>query len=103
MEAEQDGMRVSVSVSRKVNLGNYSSADLFLAVSNIEVGASEADMQEAIETSEVAFSVVERSIQQKVKVLLEQQQQVQQRRQERQEQSSYNRRPTPPAPKEVRP
>ncbi len=94
MSEEDGGLRVSVSVSRKVNLGNYSSADMFLAVSNIEVGATEADIQEAIDTGEIAFAVLEQAINNKVRELLGQRDAAQERRQAA--------RPEPPKPREVR-
>ncbi len=91
--SDEEGLRVSVSVSHKVNLGNYSSADMFLAVSNIEVGATEADIQEAIDTGEVAFVLLEKAISNKVRELLGQRDAAQERRQAA--------RPQPPKPREV--
>lgn len=92
--SDDEGLRVSVSVSRKVNLGNYSSADIFLAVSNIEVGATEAEIQEAIDTGEVGFILLEKAINNKVRELLGQRDAAQERRQAA--------RPEPPKPREVR-
>ncbi len=86
--SNEEGLRVSVSVSKKVNLGNYQSADMFLAVSNIEVGAQPGDIREAIETGELAFVLLEEAIDKKVRALREQQQQAA--------------RPTPPKPQGAR-
>ena len=92
--SDEEGLRVSVSVSRKVNLGNYSSADIFLAVSNIEVGATEAEIQEAIDTGEVGFILLEKAVNNKVLELIGQRDAAQERRQAA--------RPEPPKPQEVR-
>lgn len=69
MSEEAKGLRVAVSVSKKVNLGNYESAEVFFSVSNIEVGASEESIQEAMETGEIAFAVLALAIEEKVEVL----------------------------------
>jgi len=79
MNEQNDGLRVSVSVSRKVNLGNYQSADVFFAISGIEIGASAAELAAAVETGEIAFGVVDAEIQKKVRGILEQQQQARER------------------------
>lgn len=74
-----EGMRLSVSVSRKANLGNYQSADFFLSISNIEVGATEDEMREALVTGEIAFGVIKDAIDQKIAGLQQQKAELQQR------------------------
>lgn len=59
MEETQE-MRISVSISRKINLGNYESADVFMAVSNIEPGASKEEIDEALATGDLAIQVLKK-------------------------------------------
>ena len=66
MNGEDEGLRVSVSMSRKVNLGNYQSADVFVAVSNLEVGATPEQIAEALETGDVAFGLVKNAVAEKI-------------------------------------
>ena len=40
--------KVSVSIERKVNLGNYESIDIFMSVSGVEPGATDEEMEEDI-------------------------------------------------------
>lgn len=79
MTEQIEGLRLSVSVSRKANLGNYQSADFFMSVSNIEVGATEAELQEALATGEVAFAVIKDAIDEKIAAILNQKAEIQQR------------------------
>lgn len=44
-----EGLSLSVSVSRKVNLGNYESADFFLSVSGIVPGTTEEEIAALVE------------------------------------------------------
>ncbi len=58
MTAQEEGLHLSISYARKVNLGNYESADVFFAVTNIPVGASESEIAEALETGNAAFEQI---------------------------------------------
>lgn len=58
MTEENDVIKVSVSATQKVNLGNYESADIFVALSNIRTGATEEEIEAALETGELAFKYV---------------------------------------------
>jgi hypothetical protein len=49
---------VSLSVSLKVNLGGYESADAFLCCSGLRVGATEAEINELLDTGKLAFSIM---------------------------------------------
>ena len=49
---------VSVSVAMKVNLGNYESADAFISVSGLEAGATEAQIEELLDTGRLAWSML---------------------------------------------
>lgn len=53
-----DGIRVAISVDLKVNLGNYESAAAFVSLSNIPVGASESDIEAALDTGKLAWSLI---------------------------------------------
>lgn len=59
-------LRVSVSVSRKINLGNYESLDIFFSVSGIEPGTPQAEIAEALETGETAWQVVKNKVREKI-------------------------------------
>ena len=60
--AEQEELRVSVSVARKLNLSNYESADIFIAVSGLEPGAGEAEIEEALATGDRAFAIIKKHL-----------------------------------------
>lgn len=49
---------ISISVTRKVNLGNYESADAFLSLSGIPVDATEADILDALNAADLAFEPI---------------------------------------------
>jgi len=49
---------VSVSVAMKVNLGNYESADAFISVSGLEAGATEAQIEELLDTGHLAWGML---------------------------------------------
>lgn len=55
-------MRVSVSIVRKINLGDYESADIFMAISNMEPGASDAEIEEALATGDQAIQILKKHI-----------------------------------------
>ncbi len=48
-------MTVSVYITRKVNLGNYESVDFNFAINNVEVGASDEEIEEALATGDKAM------------------------------------------------
>lgn len=59
-------MRVAVSISRKINLGNYESVDIFMAVSGVEPGATDAEILEALATGERAFQLLKAKLADKI-------------------------------------
>ena len=59
---DEAGMTLSVSYTRKINLGNYESADVFFAVSGIPVGASEDEIADALVTGELAYEQVKAAV-----------------------------------------
>ena len=56
--SEQDGIRVSVSISRKVYLGNYESAEAFVSLSNVPVGAGQDEIDEALNTGKLVWEAL---------------------------------------------
>lgn len=56
-------MRVSVSIDRKLNLGNYESVSIFMSISGVEPGASEEEIEEAMQTGDRALVVLKRHLQ----------------------------------------
>lgn len=67
-EAES-GIKISMSVSRKVNLGNYESGDVFLALSDVAVGSTEEEIEAALQTSKIVFDVLRAEVNAKAAVL----------------------------------
>lgn len=55
-------IKVSVSATQKINLGNYESADVFFSLSNIPSGATEEQIEAALETGEMAFKYVKNEV-----------------------------------------
>jgi len=47
--------RVGVSISQKVNLGNYESAEVFLSLTNLRPGTSAEEIAEALEIGQLAY------------------------------------------------
>lgn len=65
-EQNDDPIKVSVSAEQTVNLGNCESAKVFFSLSNIPHGATEEQIEAALETSEPAFNYVRQVISEKV-------------------------------------
>lgn len=57
-----DPIKVSVSAEQTVNLGNYESAKVFFSLSNIPSGATEEQIEAALETGELIFKYVKNEV-----------------------------------------
>lgn len=53
-----DEIKLSMSVDFKVNLGNYESASVFVCLSGVPVGATEEDIEYAMDTAGLAWDVI---------------------------------------------
>lgn len=66
-----DELTLSVSLSRKVNLGNYNSAEVFVSVSGVKPGMDEADIHSLVTNEgKIAYSVVAAAVNEKAEALL---------------------------------
>lgn len=59
--------KVSVSIQRKINIGNYESVDVFLAVSGVEAETHPDDIEAALDAGEVAYEQIAQRIVEKTK------------------------------------
>ncbi len=50
--------RISVSIERKINLGNYENVSIFMAVSGVEPGATTDEIEELLVTGDRAFELL---------------------------------------------
>lgn len=50
-----EGIRVSISLSRKVNLGNYESADAFISLSDVPLDVTEEEIEDALDTGRLVW------------------------------------------------
>ena len=64
-------IKISMSVSRKVNLGNYESGDVFLALSDVPVDATQEQVEAAVQTSKIVWDVLRAEINRKAVALRE--------------------------------
>lgn len=64
-------IKISMSVSRKVNLGNYESGDVFLSLSDVPVGATQEQVEDALQTSKIVWDVLRAEVNKKAIALRE--------------------------------
>lgn len=60
-----DEMTTTVSVSHKVNLGNYESAEVFVSVSGITASDTPTDIEEMLAQSKIAYDFIKDKIREK--------------------------------------
>lgn len=63
--------RIAVSLARKISLPGYENVDIFMAVSGIEPGATEAEIEELLVTGDRAFQLLKKNLGAKVKAIKE--------------------------------
>lgn len=66
-ETTSEVIKVCVSVDQKVNLGNYESAAVSVVLSNVPTGASEAEIDAALDTAKIMFSKIADRVREQVK------------------------------------
>lgn len=71
MTTGEDGIKVNLSLERKVNLGNYESGGVFISISNVPVGATEEEIAAAMDTGQIVFDVLRVAVNDKAKKLRE--------------------------------
>jgi len=62
MNEIENPITTSISVSLKVNLGNYESADALLSLSGVPTGATLEQIEESLETSKLAYGLLKRRV-----------------------------------------
>lgn len=58
---------ITVSMSRKINLGNYESADCFVSISGIREGMTADDLAPLLETGKVGWDLVRDALAEQVR------------------------------------
>lgn len=64
---EPNGLRVGVSISKKINLGNYESAEVWVSLTGIEVGTTIEQIKAALATGALAYDVLKVEVAEKAK------------------------------------
>lgn len=68
---QDDGLSVSISLERKVNLGNYETAGIFISVNGVKPGTSAEDIDAALDTGKIAYERIRLALKDKVEALRE--------------------------------
>lgn len=58
--------RVGASIARKINLGDYESVDIFMSITGLEPGCSDAEIEEALATGERVLFFLRKKMQEKL-------------------------------------
>lgn len=62
-------MTVTVAINRKIALPGYENVDIRMEVHNVEAGATEAEIEEALETGDLAIELLTKHILNKMKAV----------------------------------
>ncbi len=68
--ADDKETTITISMSRKVNLGNYSSADCFVSISGIKAGMTVEELTPLIDTGKVGWELVKHALTEKVREII---------------------------------
>lgn len=66
---EEPATTISISVSRKVNLGNYESADVFVSLSGLSPDVSDEEITIALTGASRIFDAIRRDVNAKANAL----------------------------------
>lgn len=58
-------LKIAISVTRKINLGNYESVDIYVALSDVTTETTPEEIEEALDAGEVVYGAITRRIVQK--------------------------------------
>jgi hypothetical protein len=61
-----NSLRVGVSISRKLNMGNYESAEVWVSLTGIEVGTTQEEIQAALATGALGYNALKVAITEKI-------------------------------------
>jgi hypothetical protein len=65
-EQERQKPRAAVSIERKVNMGNYESAAVFMSISDLTADTTDEEINEVIETQARAYEVLKGRVREEV-------------------------------------
>lgn len=57
---------MTLSLARKINTGNYESAEVFVSISGVRAGMTDADLEPLLNTGKIAYDALRRSLADKV-------------------------------------
>jgi hypothetical protein len=66
-----DEPTITVSMSRKINLGNYESADVFVSISGIKAGMTTPDIEPLLVAGRFGWSLAREALIEQIKIARE--------------------------------
>lgn len=66
---KSEPVKVGVSISRKLNMGNYESADVWISLTGIDANTTEADIQAALAAGALGYGQLKVAVTEKVQDL----------------------------------